>query len=441
VRTLHRGLRVGLSAGLLGVSAVAVVAAPAHATVTSSFMFGILTVTSDDSGDDIVLTCPAGNILINGADPNGASLPCSAVIDHLVVLGNGGEDDIDVSGLAASAVEGISVDAGDGIDQVVGGGFTTGNPGQVSISGGAGGDLLFGKGSDVVKGGPGDDFLIDFGTPGQILDGEAGTDTYAFDFTPAGQVGLDLTPLNGGLVAQIAGGSGEFFAWSSIEAVDVVMNAGNNEVNLFAFDGTSQVFGAGGNDTLTGGAAADQLFGGPGDDTIEGGGGADSVQAGDGDDLLRMADSVADSVDCGRDSDIVVADPSDALVFCETVEIPPQPAVPDTTKPEPSVGVAKLKDKRVRVPIRCPASEVRCVGEVALKVVGKRNGKTRKIAIGRALVVADGGDRERVKLSVSKATANSIRALTKPKLKVAYDLVDVAGNKAKGTVTVKLKVP
>ena len=324
---------------------------------------------------------------------------------------------------------------------MTGGGFTTGNTGQVSVSGGAGDDIVIGKGSDVVKGGPGDDLLSDFGTADQVLDGEAGTDTYAFDFSPAGQVGLDVTPLNGGLVAQIAGGGGLFLAWSSIEAVELGMNAGDNEVNLFAFDGTSQVFGAGGNDTLTGGPAADELFGGPGDDTIEGGGGADSVQAGDGADLLRMADSVADSVDCGRDSDIVVADPSDALAFCETVEIPPQPALPDTTKPKPSVGVAKLKDKQVRVPVRCPASEVRCVGEVTLKVVGKRNGKTRKIAIGRALVVAEGGDRERVKLSVSKATANSIRALTKPKLKVAYDLVDVAGNEAKGMVKVKLKVP
>ncbi len=441
MRTRHRGLRVGLSAGLLGVSAVTLVAAPAHATVTSSFMFGILTVTSDDSGDTIVLTCPAGNILINGADPNGAMLACSAIIDKVVVLGNGGDDTIDVSGLAASDVEGIGVDAGDGNDHVTGGGFTTGNTGQVSITGGAGDDILLGKGSDEVKGGPGDDLLSDFGTPDQVLDGEAGTDTYAFDFTPAGQVGLDVTPLNGGLVAQIAGGGGQFYAWASIEGLELGMNAGDNEVNLFAFDGTSQVFGAGGNDTLTGGPAADDLFGGPGDDTIEGGGGADSVQAGDGADLLRMADSVADSVDCGRDSDSVVADPSDVLAFCETVEIPPQPALPDTTKPKPTVGVAKLKGKQVKVPVRCPASEVRCVGEVTLKVVGKRNGKTRKISIGRALVVADGGDRERVKLSVSKATVDSIRALKKPKLKVAYDLVDVAGNKAKGAVKVKLKVP
>ena len=141
VRTRHRGLRVGLSAGLLGVSAVTLVAAPAHATVTSSFMFGILTVTSDDAGDTIVLTCPSGNILINGADPNGAMLACSAIIDKVVVLGNGGDDIIDVSGLAASDVEGIGVDAGDGNDHVTGGGFTTGNTGQVSVTGGAGDDI------------------------------------------------------------------------------------------------------------------------------------------------------------------------------------------------------------------------------------------------------------------------------------------------------------
>ena len=72
--------------------------------------------------------------------------------------------------------------------------------GQVSVTGGAGDDILLGKGSDEVKGGPGDDLLSDFGASDQVLDGEAGTDTYAFDFTPAGQVGLDVTPLNGGLV-------------------------------------------------------------------------------------------------------------------------------------------------------------------------------------------------------------------------------------------------
>ena len=218
------------------------------------------------------------------------------------------------------------------------------------------------------------------------------------------------------------------------------MNAGDNEVNLFAFDGTSQIFGAGGNDTLIGGPAPDDLFGGPGDDTIEGGGAPTASRPGDGADLLRMADSVADTVDCGRDTDVVVADPSDALAFCETVEIPPQPALPDTTKPQPTVGVAKLKGKQVRVSVRCPAREVRCVGEVTIKVIAKRNGKTRKIwsagpwssptvATAKSQAVGEQDDRR------------LDRALTKPKLKVAYDLVDVAGNKATGVVKVKLKLP
>ena len=35
-------------------------------------------------------------------------------------------------------------------------------------------------------------------------------------------------------------------------------------------------------------------------------------------------------------------------------------------------------------------------------------------------------------MTVSAAKAKAIRALTKPKLKVAYDLVDVAGNDGQG---------
>ena len=425
---------------MLAAAGVTVVAAPAHAAITGVVDSGVLTVSSDGASDTMVFTCTASGFLVNGVQPTGSNVPCNGTTS-LTVLGNGGDDVIDISGLNGTSTDGITVDAGDGNDHVTGGGFITGNTNLVTITGGPGNDTMIGNRSEIVRGGPGDDVLSDFGVSDQLLDGEAGTDTYVYDLSFAGNIGIDLTPLNGGLVVQVAGGAGQFFSWASIEAVNLVMNAGNNTVNSFAFDGTSKVLAGGGNDTLIGGDSADQLDGGPGDDTVEGGAGADSVAAGDGADLLRMADGVADGVDCGTGGDIVVADPSDALAGCETVNIPPQPAVPDTTKPVPSVGAGKLKGKQVRVPVRCPAAEVRCVGDVVLKVVGKRNGKTTKVAIGRALVVADGGDREMVKVTVSAAKAKAIRALTKPKLKVAYDLVDVAGNTAKGTATVKLRVP
>ncbi len=426
-----------LAAGVLGLSGVVVGLAPAHAAVTASFVSQVLTVTSDDAGDTMVLSCPAGNVLLNGANPNGV-IPCSAV-NNLVVLGNGGADTIDVSGLESSSVKGISVDAGDGDDLVTGGGFITGNTGTVSISGGAGNDVMIGHRSDVVKGGPGDDILTDFGVSGQVLDGETGNDTYRFDFTPYGQLALELTPMNGGLVVQVAGSGALFFAWASIEAVDLTMNDGNNAVSTFAFDGTSRVLGLGGNDTLTGGVAADSLDAGSGNDTITGGGGADQIVAGAGDDVVRVNDQIADSVDCGVGTDIAVADPADALVGCETVDIPPQPVAPDKKKPVPGVGKAKLKGSKVKVAVQCPATELRCVGSVTLKATGKASGKKLKIALGKAIVVADGGKSAKLAVAVDQGTRKKLVALSKAKLVVAYNLMDVAGNVAKGKATVKLK--
>jgi len=423
-----------LAAGLLAVSGVAVGAAPAHATITASFVSQVLTVTSDDAGDTMVFTCPSGAILLNGANPTGANLPCSA-INSLVVLGNGGADTIDVSGLDASSVHGIAVDAGDGDDVVTGGGFTTGNTGTVTISGGPGNDVMIGHASDVVKGGPGDDILTDFGTPGQILDGETGNDTYRYDFTAAGQFTLDLIVLNGGLVAQ----GGLFYPWGSIEAVDLTMNEGNNAVSSFAFDGTARVLGNGGNDTLIGGVGADYLDAGSGNDTVTGGGGADQILAGAGDDIVRVNDQVADSVDCGAGSDIAVADPVDALAGCETVDIPPQPIPPDVTKPVPTVGKAKLQGLKVKVPVLCPATELRCVGSATLKATGKTKGKKQKISLGKVLVIADGGKQAKLVVKVDRATKKKLAKLTKAKLVVAYDVMDVAGNVAKGKATVTLK--
>jgi Ca2+-binding RTX toxin-like protein len=82
----------------------------------------------------------------------------------------------------------------------------------------------------------------------------------------------------------------------SAHANDTIVNAGSiaGAVHLGAgndvFNGTSgtsgAVFGEGGNDTLTGGAAADTLNGGDGNDTVKGGGGADRLLGGLGNDKL-----------------------------------------------------------------------------------------------------------------------------------------------------------
>ena len=165
---------------------------------------------------------------------------------------------------------------------------------------------------------------------------------------------------------------------------------------------------------------------------------ADRVEAGDGDDVVRAADGSADSVDCGGGTDIAVADPTDVLAACETVT---KPVPPDTTKPVPTVKTGKLKGSAVKVPVLCPATELRCVGSVNLKATGKKAGKKVTIALGKGLVVANGGRRVTVVVKVDAATKRKLTQLTKPQLKVAYDLMDVVGNVAKGTAKVKLKLP
>ncbi len=72
------------------------------------------------------------------------------------------------------------------------------------------------------------------------------------------------------------------------------------------------MFGAGGNDVLSGGAAQDRLHGGDGDDTLKGesgddvlfgGGGADDMQGGEGDDTL-VGGTGADTMQGGDGHDL-----------------------------------------------------------------------------------------------------------------------------------------
>jgi hypothetical protein len=83
--------------GVLSFLALALVA-PAGASAAVSSTFDVptdtLIVSSDESGDTIVITCPAANLLVNGAPPSSGALPCSGApaAGALVLNGNGGGD-------------------------------------------------------------------------------------------------------------------------------------------------------------------------------------------------------------------------------------------------------------------------------------------------------------------------------------------------------------
>jgi hypothetical protein len=71
--------------------------------------------------------------------------------------------------------------------------------------------------------------------------------------------------------------------------IEIHGNGGNDQLSLDESNGAmpkANLFGEGGNDTLTGGSGNDLLDGGPGNDTLLGKGGADTLHGGDDNDML-----------------------------------------------------------------------------------------------------------------------------------------------------------
>ena len=180
-----------------------------------------------------------------------------------------------------------------------------------TIQAGDGDDLVFGlAGNDSITGGAGDDCLF----------GGAGDDTFFANLSEA-----EFDELQGGsgvdtLQRTTTGGQGnlvlnQFLATNGIERVNLDAGGqnrnidGNANANILDFSATTflsrDVFGQGGDDTITatnsatrtydggadkdvlnGGSVADNLIGGTGADTISGGGGNDTIVGGAGADSL-----------------------------------------------------------------------------------------------------------------------------------------------------------
>lgn len=131
------------------------------------------------------------------------------------------------------------------------------------LSGGAGGDNLYGlSGDDTLIGGAGAD----------KLDGGAGIDTASYAGA-AGAVVVRLWNATG------AGGDAQGDTFTSIENV----TGGNGNDSLVGTDGVANV--------LSGGAGSDNLYGLSGDDTLIGGGAADRLDGGAGNDTASYAGS------------------------------------------------------------------------------------------------------------------------------------------------------
>ena len=109
-------------------------------------------------------------------------------------------------------------------------------------------------------------------------------DTIVMSRDAAGQI-----LVNGGAVP-IAGGQATV---ANTALIQVFGQGGNDTITLDESNGalpSAQLFGGAGNDVLTGGSGADLLFGGAGNDTLLGKGGADQLFGGAGNDVLTGGD-------------------------------------------------------------------------------------------------------------------------------------------------------
>jgi serralysin len=195
------------------------------------------------------------------------------------VLGTGGADLLDFSGLLSSS--GIAyIDGGAGNDKLLGTGEADdlrGGVGNDVLSGNDGNDKLTGgAGVDTVDGGNGDDTILFGGTEGQgdTMIGGAGFD--AVEITGAGSVTLGRFEAT---ASSIEAWHGNGAGVIGTKGADIFDFGGLLDVTRLSF-----VDGGDGNDTLIGSRAADDLRGGLGSDTLSGGAGDDILTGGKGND-------------------------------------------------------------------------------------------------------------------------------------------------------------
>jgi Ca2+-binding RTX toxin-like protein len=259
-RTLTSLVALAFVGGMLTFDAPTAVAAVASSVDGA----GALMVTSDDTGDSIVIRCNAqGRVRIDAANPGTGPADC-VDITSIGVTAAGGDDDIDVHAVVAAdfpSLTGVTIDAGDGADVVQ--------------SPGAGYAIALGAGGDLAVAPPGDD-----------VDGSTGNDVLYLNITSDVTISDDAVTTSGG-TSPIA----------SIEALHVNGSHAANVIDAHAFSGDTTIHGQGGADRIHGGAGSNRLEGDVGDDVLVGGPGRDAFEGDEGEDVAigrRGADVFTD---------------------------------------------------------------------------------------------------------------------------------------------------
>ncbi len=166
-----------------------------------------------------------------------------------------------------------------------------------------------GGGTDTLNGNAGDDTLS--GDAGNdIVNGDGGNDLIRFGVAD----GFDAVNGGGGTDTIAATANGSIIGLRSIGGVEQIISGGFANVTIFGTTGAeslnfggvtlvgiASINGGGGNDALSGSAAADDIRGGTGNDTLNGNGGIDTIRGGGG----------TDTITPGAGNDIVVLEVGD----------------------------------------------------------------------------------------------------------------------------------
>jgi Ca2+-binding RTX toxin-like protein len=249
-----------------------------------------------NNGDDILFGS-GGNDTLNGGDGDDAILGGEG---NDTINGDNGNDWLD-GGTADDTVSGGSgndILAGDdGNDTLFGGDgndILHGDLGDDTLYGDAGDDIIYGGGgNDYIYGGTGNDTLYGGGGTA-TLDGGDGIDKLSY-LQSASAININLNDIFN------PSGSSTGDVLISIEGVS---GTSYNDTIVGLTSTANYIYGAGGNDTLTGGSVDDQLHGEAGTDTLYGGSGNDSLNGGSENDTI-YGENGDDTMNGGTGADVL----------------------------------------------------------------------------------------------------------------------------------------
>jgi Ca2+-binding RTX toxin-like protein len=269
----------GVAVATVGVLVVSMLAPAARAEVTVTVVDGVLTIASDDAGDDVRVRCQGGDVTVNEAEPASGAASCASIV-AIDFSGGAGDDAIDLSRLSAesfTALTSTTLNAGAGNDRITGSVFAD------AIAAGPGNDRVDpGGGTDAIVGGKGDD---------------------ALSLRASGELDLSDEQLtHPGGSATLAG-----IDSAQVQAADLAVAV---VFDASAFSGPVTLSGSGMDDVLVGGAEADRLSGGDGVDVLKGGAGDDLLDPGAGTGQKVLGGKGTDTLTLALDGAVTVRDGS-----------------------------------------------------------------------------------------------------------------------------------